>query len=250
MKSQRSRRGSLPLCRLFTAGARFLRVGLLLALLPTLLFLPLSWVPASSVRGKPGGAFPRRHSLSRGAKQRTALRNWLQEFIDGGFDVAAIFSPKPPWALNPPRKEEEESDGVLSKVRDLLGSQENILGKELRGLQSQIGTLDARFSDVQQRLRDSEEREGLLGKRLTTALKHESELNFAVESAKNEYGQVADELETLQLVEENLKKEIRQIQEREQDLLLKEVVLGAELEELRPLKALRAQLLEAQAQGK
>ena len=42
------------------------------------------------------------------------------------------------------------------------------------------------FSQVQERLQESEEREGLLGKRLTAALKQERELKFALETARQQ----------------------------------------------------------------
>eukprot|EP00439_Symbiodinium_sp_Y106_P071975 s463_g13.t1 len=199
---------------------------------------------------------------------RTARQNWVdefQDFRDSGYDVAKLMLKKAtePFgdsylgfalcllAASRTLSDGDAADesgaagdaglkdcwlwglsGALHAIRDMLGSQEGILQRELTGLRSQLSALDSRFS---------QEREGLLGKRLTAALKQERELKFALETARQQY---ETELETLQDSESKLKRQVQDLVDREQELKNADVVRPKDMEEVEALRKERDELLQ------
>ncbi|CAJ1351129.1 unnamed protein product, partial [Effrenium voratum] len=191
--------------------------------------------------------------------QTVARRNWadeFQEFRDSGYDVAKLMLKKATetgkgdrlLAASRTLSDGDASPGAptaqaLHAIRDLLGSQEGMLQRELNGLRGQLSAMDQRFSQVQERLQESEEREGLLGKRLTAALKQERELKFALETARQQYETVSEELENLQDSEGRLKRQVQELIQREQELKSADVVRPKDLEEVEALRKERDELL-------
>lgn len=219
-----------------------------LALALQLCWAPLGWAIANASRVAPQSAKRR--------ETRTARRNWVdefQDFRDSGYDVAKLMLKKAQEKGKGDRllaasrtlsdSDNNAAAGALHAIRDLLGSQEGILQRELTGLRTQLSALDTRFSQVQERLQESEEREGLLGKRLTAALKQERELKFALETARQQYESVSEELEGLQDSETKLKRQVQDLIQREQDLKNADVVRPKDLEEMESLRKERDQLL-------
>lgn len=215
-----------------------------------LCWAPLGWAFANASR------LPTAQQSVKRRETRTARRNWVdefQDFRDSGYDVAKLMLKKAQEKGKGDRllaasRSLSDSDnnaaaGALHAIRDLLGSQEGILQRELTGLRTQLSALDTRFSQVQERLQESEEREGLLGKRLTAALKQERELKFALETARQQYESVSEELEGLQDSETKLKRQVQELIQREQDLKNADVVRPKDLEEMESLRKERDQLL-------
>eukprot|EP00913_Durusdinium_trenchii_P009621 g9039.t1 len=189
---------------------------------------------------------------------RTAQRNWVdefQDFRDSGYDVAKLMLKKAQEKGKGDRCLAQSASRTLSQddnnaagaalhaIRDLLGSQEGILQRELTGLRTQLSALDTRFSQVQERLQESEDHLCLLGKRLTAALKQERELKFALETARQQYESVSEELEGLQDSETQLKRQVQELMEREKDLKNADVVRPKDLEEMEALRKERDQLM-------
>eukprot|EP00434_Breviolum_minutum_P022052 symbB.v1.2.019468.t1/scaffold1593.1/size164412/10 len=230
--------------------------------LPTaglVLVLQLCWAPVgwAIANGAPRGRGMTAVQQSVKHRERTVVRNnWVdefQDFRDSGYDVAKLMLKKAQEKGKGDRllaasRTLSEGDnnaaaGALHAIRDLLGSQEGILQRELTGLRTQLSALDTRFSQVQERLQESEEREGLLGKRLTAALKQERELKFALETARQQYESVSEELEGLQDSETKLKRQVQELVQREQDLKNADVVRPKDLEEMESLRKERDQLV-------
>jgi len=107
---------------------------------------------------------------------------------------------------------------VLGQIKTLLGAREATLGNKVGTLQTQMFTMNSRFTKIRKMLKESEEREIMLGMRLSKALAHEQALDEAVDGAQAEYDRLVPEADALRKSEEDLKQRIEACRERREGL--------------------------------
>lgn len=206
-----------------------------------------SWSRSSSAAGpSPVFTLGIASSVSRHGRrgQSVAMRGWFDD-VTSGFrkdkDSKRLASAE--QAIKKSESGSVDADMLLG-IRDLLGSQEQTLQTELGALKDQLSTLDSRFQESQGKVKESEEREGLLAKRLTSALELETDLQTALSSVKSEYEKIADDMEMRQVAESNLKGRIQELEKDEKELMAQVDKQQKRIEDLTPLREEKQQLAD------